>query len=81
MKSIVQIRAVAAFAFAVFAHPLMAGYDAAGGYVTLLSNNLGSKGESTFMTNIVRDSYGWSDGLDPHPGTNYYCGEIGRAHV
>ena len=74
MKSIVQIRAVAAFAFAVFAHPLMAGYDAAGGYVTLLSNNLGSKGESTFMTNIVRDSYGWSDGLDPHPGTNYYCG-------
>jgi hypothetical protein len=26
------------------------------------------------MTNIVRDSYGWSDGLDPHPGTNYYCG-------
>ena len=74
MKSIVQIRAVAAFAFAVFAHSLMAGYDAAGGYVTLLSNNLGSKGESTFMTNIVRDSYGWADGLDPHPGTNYYCG-------
>lgn len=74
MKSIVQIRAVAAFAFAVFAHALMAGYDTAGGYVTLLSNNLGSKGESTFMTNIVRDSYGWSDGLDPHPGTNYYCG-------
>ena len=74
MKSIVQIRAVAAFAFAAFAHPLMAGYDAAGGYVTLLSHNLGSKGESTFMTNIVRDSYGWSDGLDPHPGTNYYCG-------
>ena len=74
MKSIVQIRAVAAFAFAVFAHHLMAGYDAAGGYVTLLSHNLGSQGESTFMTNIVRDSYGWSDGLDPHPGTNYYCG-------
>lgn len=75
MKSIVQIRAVAAFAFAAFVHNLMAGYDAAGGYVTLLAHNLGSKGESTFMTNIVKSSsYGWSDGRDPHPGTNYYCG-------
>jgi hypothetical protein len=51
-----------------------AAYNAAGGYVTLLGHNSGSKGESTFMTNIVKASYGWSDGRDPHPGTNYYCG-------
>ena len=55
-------------------HSAFAAYDAAGGYVTLLSENLGSKSESTFMTNIVKaTSYGWSDGQDPHSGTNYYC--------
>ena len=56
-------------------HPAFAAYNAAGGYVTLLAHNSGLAGESTFMTNIVKaSSYGWSDGLDPHPGTNYYCG-------
>jgi len=55
-------------------HPAFAAYDAAGGYVTLLDHNSGLNSESTFMTNIVKASaYGWSDGLDPHPGTNYYC--------
>ena len=56
-------------------HPAFAAYNAAGGYVTLLGHNAGTKGESTFMTNIVRASYGWSDGQDPHSGTNYYCGK------
>ena len=51
-------------------HPAFAAYNAAGGYVTLLGDNLGSKVESTFMTNIVKASYGWSDGRDPHSGTN-----------
>lgn len=55
-------------------HSAFAAYNAAGGYVTLLGHNSGTKGESTFMTNIVRSSYGWSDGRDPHSGTNYYCG-------
>ena len=55
-------------------HSALAAYDSAGGYVTLLGHNSGSKGESTFMTNIVKSSYGWSDGRDPHSGTNYYCG-------
>ena len=55
-------------------HSAFAAYNAAGGYVTLLSDNLGSQSESTFMTNIVKaTSYGWSDGQDPHSGTNYYC--------
>ena len=49
-------------------------YDAQGGYVTLLAANSGNNGESTFVTNIARSSYGWSDGRDPHSGTNYYCG-------
>lgn len=48
-------------------------YDQSTGYVRLLGNNSGNKGESTFMTNIVRASYGWSDLRDPHSGTNYYC--------
>ena len=67
---------VASLAIAGLAqHPAFAAYDAAGGYVTLLAHNSGIAGESTFMTNIVKaSSYGWSDGLDPHPGTNYYCG-------
>lgn len=65
---------MAAGVFAMATQPLFAAYNAAGGYVTLLGHNLGSKGESTFMTNIVRSSYGWSDGRDPHSGTNYYCG-------
>ena len=63
-----------AFLLAIAVYPLFAGYNAAGGYVTLLGNNSGLNGESTFMTNIVRSSYGWSDGQDPHSGTNYYCG-------
>lgn len=55
-------------------HPAFAAYNAAGGYVTLLSDNSGNNGESTFMTNIVKETaYGWSDGQDPHSGTNYYC--------
>ena len=55
-------------------HSAFAAYDAAGGYVTLLSSNSGVRGESTFMTNIVKETnYGWSDGQDPHSGTNYYC--------
>ena len=65
---------VAAGAFTMVTQPLFAAYDAAGGYVTLRGHNSGSKGESTFMTNIVKSSYGWSDGRDPHSGTNYYCG-------
>ena len=47
-------------------------YDQSTGYVRLLGNNSGNKGESTFMTNILRTSYGWSDLRDPHSGTNYY---------
>ena len=74
MKSLFQFRFVAAFLLAIAVHPLFAAYDAVGGYVTLRASNSGLKGESTFMTNIVRSSYGWSDGRDPHPGTNYYCG-------
>ena len=75
MKSISRIRFAAVCLCVVAVQPLLAAYNAAGGYVTLLSHNLGSKGESTFMTNIVKStSYGWSDGLDPHTGTNYYCG-------
>ena len=74
MKSLFQFRLVAAFLLAITVHPLFAAYNAAGGYVTLRASNSGLKGESTFMTNIVRSSYGWSDGRDPHPGTNYYCG-------
>ena len=75
MKSISRIRFAAVCLCVVAVQPLLAAYNAAGGYVTLLSHNLGSKGESTFMTNIVKNtSYGWSDGRDPHPGTNYYCG-------
>ncbi len=73
MKTISKVRIVVACLFAVAVHTLFAGYDAEGGYVTLLGHNSGSKGESTFMTNIVRSSYGWSDGRDPHSGTNYYC--------
>ena len=74
MKSLFQFRFVAAILLAIAVHPLFAAYNAAGGYVTLLSDNLGSKSESTFMTNIVKaTSYGWSDGQDPHSGTNYYC--------
>ena len=74
MKSLFQFRFVAVFSLALAVHPLFAGYNAAGGYVTLLDHNSGLNSESTFMTNIVRSKYGWSDGLDPHPGTNYYCG-------
>ena len=59
MKSISRIRFAAVCLCVVAVQPLLAAYNAAGGYVTLLSHNLGSKGESTFMTNIVRDSYGW----------------------
>ena len=55
-------------------HSAFAAYNAAGGYVTLLSDNSGNAGESTFMTNIVKETdYGWSDRQDPHSGTNYYC--------
>lgn len=49
-------------------------YDQSTGYVRLLGSNAGNSGESTFMTNILRSSYGWSDLRDPHSGTNYYCG-------
>lgn len=65
---------MAAGVFAMATQPLFAAYNAAGGYVTLRGHNSGLKGESTFMTNIVKSSYGWSDGRDPHSGTNYYCG-------
>lgn len=49
-------------------------YDQSTGYVRLLGSNAGNSEESTFMTNILRSSYGWSDLSDPHSGTNYYCG-------
>ncbi|MBE6383469.1 MAG: hypothetical protein E7049_10740 [Lentisphaerae bacterium] len=49
-------------------------YDQSTGYVRLLGSNAGNSGESTFMTNILRSSHGWSDLRDPHSGTNYYCG-------
>ena len=75
MKTVKVARFISVGAlFILLQFPAFAAYDAAGGYVTLLGHNSGSNGESTFMTNIVRASYGWSDGLDPHPGTNYYCG-------
>ena len=75
MKTVKVARFISVGAlFILLQFPAFAAYDAAGGYVTLLGHNSGSKDESTFMTNIVKASYGWSDGQDPHPGTNYYCG-------
>ena len=62
---------------AIFAAALAvstATFGADGDYVTLLGANSGNKGESTFVTNILRSSYGWSDFNSPHSGADYYCG-------
>ena len=63
-KVIAVLVAIAAFVFVL--RPAYGSYDATGGYVTLLGHNGGNAGESTFMTNIVRSNYGWSDMRDPH---------------